>query len=379
MNQAQAKSRPAVRRRPDAGYTKALAAAVVTLTLCAAAMATAAPAEAQKRVFFGISPVDGLSSADLQTMGDARVGTYRVQLSWRNVQHSEGGAYQWSATDAQVEGAARNGIQVLPFAYGTPGFVSRNPRRAPLGSAEAKRGWKSFLAAAAERYGPQGTFWSENPDVPRQPIRTWQIWNEQNSATYYKPKPSPKKYAQLVRISSRAIKQVDGGAKIVLGGMFGTPGSEKAVYSWKFLKRLYRVKRIKRHFDAVGLHPYSPNLRGIRAQLQRARKQMRQAKDGKTPVWITELGWGSAGSGASALIKSPAGQGKMLRRSFNLVIDRRGRWKVRRLIWFTWADPGESFDPVGIVCTWCASAGLLDIDRDPKPSYDQFRKFTGAS
>lgn len=380
MKQAHAKSRPAATRsrRLAASARAALAAAALVAALFAA-MAAVTPAEAQKRGFFGVSPVDGLSSADLATMGDARVGTYRLQISWRGIQHSEGGPYRWSETDSQIADAARNGIQVLPFVYGTPGFVANNPRRAPLDSAAAKQGWKSFLVAAAERYGPQGTFWSENPDLPPRPIRAWQIWNEQNSATYYKPKPSPKKYAGLVRISSRAIKSVDKGATIVLGGMFGTPGSKKAVYSWKFLNRFYRVKRIKRHFDAVALHPYSPNIRGIRAQVQRARNQMRKANHRKAPVWITELGWGSAGSGASALIKTPAGQSKMLRRSFNLILNRRGKWKVRRLIWFTWVDPGESSDPVGIVCTWCASAGLLDIDRNPKPSYNQFRNFTGAS
>ena len=29
-----------------------------------------------------------------------------------------------------------------------------------------------------KRYGPRGSWWQDHPDVPKRPIRTWQIWNE---------------------------------------------------------------------------------------------------------------------------------------------------------------------------------------------------------
>ena len=40
--------------------------------------------------------------------------------------------------------------------------------------------YTAYLSALAKRYGPKGTFWSENPTVPKRPIREWQIWNEPN-------------------------------------------------------------------------------------------------------------------------------------------------------------------------------------------------------
>ena len=97
------------------------------------------------------------------------------------------------------------------------------------------------------------------------------------------------------------------------------------------------------------------------------------------PIWITEIGWGSAGTPGQPLSKSPKGQKKLLRKSFNLLLDRRGKWKIRRVVWFTWRDPPDGTDPVGVVCGWCGSAGLLEVDRDPKPAFNQFRRFAGAS
>lgn len=339
----------------------------------------ASPASAVSRSFFGIVSANHPDAADFQTMGDARVGTFRFQLDWRNVQPTQGGPYDWSSVDLQFENAAANGIELLPIFYGSPDYASGSHREPPLGSDEDKQAWKDFVAAAVERYGSGGDFWQENPDLQPHPPDAWQVWNEQNSPTYWEPKPSPKKYAELVRISDNAIDGVDEGAAVLLGGMFGTPSRNKGIYAWKFLKRLYAVDGIEHHFEAIALHPYSPNLAGIRAQIKLAREKLKKAGDGRAPIWITEIGWGSAGTPGQPLSKSPKGQKKLLRKSFNLLLDRRGKWKIRRVVWFTWRDPPDGTDPVGVVCGWCGSAGLLEVDRDPKPAFDQFRRFAGAS
>jgi hypothetical protein len=356
-----------------------LVGAIATVLL----LVGAAPAGAVSRQFFGLVPVGTLGPDEFQAMGDSNAGALRFQLDWKSIQPTEGGAYDWSGTDALATNAALNGIELLPFAYGTPEYASGSFREPPLGSPDAKQAWKDFLVAAAQRYGPGGEFWDEftaqNPGAEPQPFEVWQIWNEENSPSFFEPKPSPKKYAELLSISDQALDSVDPGADVLLGGMFGTPNRNGAIFSWKFLKRLYKVKGAEQHFDAVALHPYSPNIAGIKAQIELARDKIKKAGGGKPPIWITELGWGSAGNGPSDLIKSRAGQKKMLRKSFNLILDRRGKWKIRRLFWFTLRDTGNPTDPVGGVCTWCASAGLLDKDLNPKPAFDQFRKFTGAS
>jgi hypothetical protein len=374
MNQGQAKS------RCGGGW---LAAAVAI----AALLVPVSSAGAVGRDFFGVVPAEMPEQEEFQTMGDGQVGTYRFQLSWANVQPTEDGAFDWSASDSVIGNAAANGIEVLPFAYGTPSYAGATKRTPPIGSPEHKQGWKDFLIAAAERYGPAGEYWTdpllfalEHPGAAPHPIRAWQILNEQNSPTFYEPKPSVKGYAKLLEISDEALSSVDSGARIVLGGMFGTPSPKKAIYAWKYLKRLYKVKGAKRHFDAIALHPYSPNLNGIEAQIELAREKVKKAGGGRPPIWITEIGWGSAGIKGHALVKSPAGQKRMLRKSFRLLSKkRRGKWKIRRLLWFAWSDPASPDDSSGTAtCVWCASAGLFDHDLAEKPSWAQFLKFTGG-
>lgn len=355
---------------------------VAVLVVTVITLLPASPASAAGKKFFGVVPVNTPEADEFQLMGEARVGTYRLQLNWAAIQPTEEGGYDWSGPDEVISSAALNGMRVLPFAYGTPSYAADSLREAPVGSRDARRGWKSFLGEAVTRYGPDGSFWdefaTENPGAKPRPIKAWQIWNEQNSPSYYEPKPSPKKYGKLVKISHKAITAVHPGADILLGGMFGTPNRKNAIFSWRFLRKLYKVKRVKRKFDTVALHPYSPDRRGIREQIKRVRKVIRKRGRKKTPIWITELGWGSAGTEGHPLIKSEKGQKKMLKQSFDLILKKKGKWKVRRLLWFTWRDPEDPTDPVGVVCTWCASAGLLDGSGSPKPSYNQFRKFTGA-
>jgi len=341
------------------------------------------PAAAVSRAFFGTVAAQTPTVEEFDAMGSARVGTYRFPLDWSQIQPNEGAPPDWSAVDAQVENAARSGIEILPVAYGSPGYAASERREPPLGSPEAKQGWKEFIAAAVERYGRGGEFWTEfeleHPGVKPRPMTALQAWNEQNSPTFYTPKPSPKEYAKLLKITNQALDEADSDVHLVLGGMFGTPRRNQGIYSWKFLKRLYKVKGAKKLFDAVALHPYSPNLDGVEAQVELARKQMKKAKDQKTPVWVTELGWGSAGTNNHQLIKSEQGQRKMLRKSFNLLLDHKGKWKIRRILWFAWRDPIAEEDVVGGVCHWCGSAGLFDADLDPKPAHAEYRKFTGAT
>jgi polysaccharide biosynthesis protein PslG len=368
MNQEPGKSRYVAVRWP------LLAALAIGLALLPAASAGAV-----NRDFYGIVGSNHPGATEFQTMGDARVGTFRFQLDWRRIQPTDGGAYDWSSADTQVEHAAANGIDLLPVLYGSPQWVSESYREPPLGSAEDKQAWKDFLGAAVERYGPDGAFWQQHPGIDPHPFHAWQVWNEVNSPTYWAPKPSPKKYAELLEISDEAIGEVDQDADIILAGMFGTPSRNKGIFSWKFLKRLYRVQGAASHFDAVAVHPYSPDLAGIKAQIELMREQMKRAGDAKTPIWVTEIGWGSANTHGQPLSKSLKGQKKMLRKSFNLLLDHRGKWKIKRIMWFTWRDPGDGQDVTGVVCGWCGSAGLVDAELDPKPSFEEFRRFTGAS
>jgi hypothetical protein len=153
--------------------------------------------------------------------------------------------------------------------------------------------WHTFVTDAVGRSGTGGQFWAENPGLTQNPIEVWQIWNEQNSATFDEPKPSPKAYAKLLDVSANAIRGRDPGADVILGGMAGLIGVKKAVTAWNYLAKLYKRKGVKKDFDGVAPHPYGQRLKKFQLQIDRTRATMKQASDAGTGLWITEIGWGS--------------------------------------------------------------------------------------
>jgi hypothetical protein len=200
------------------------------------------------------------------------------------------------------------------------------------------------------------------------PIRSWQIWNEPNLKIFFKPKVSPRKYGKLVRISHSAIKHEDHGAKVLLAGM---PGFGD-FFAWRFLDALYHVHGIKHDFDAVALHPYSPNVHQLRQELSRMREVMKQHGDAHTPLWITEIGFGSAHPDGS-LSKGLKGQKRALVKSFKALLRARHKWHIERAFWFDWRDPPKSAPRSN--CKFCPSAGLLKHNGHPKPAWHAFKRF----
>lgn len=328
--------------------------------------------------FFGVAPQDPPSAADLARMSSGGVGTYHLLLAWSAVERSPG-VYDWSSYDTLLGELATNGIEAVPYLFGTPEHLAKQAVVPPTHSRKALAAWEDFVAAAVERYGPEGTFWdgfaSRNPGVEPEPLRIWEIWNEVNAPAFWHPKPSPTAYAKLLRSSERAIHAVDPDAEIMIAGMFATPSAESAVVSFRFLRDLYRLRRIDAIVDLVGVHPYGPEPADVEGQLERTHAEMRRAGDGDAGIWVTEFGWGSDESAGSQLTVSPERQAALLGQTYELMIDQRERWNLQGALWYTWRDPTEQ----ALDCRWCLSAGLFDRDLDPKPAWEEFTRLTGGT
>jgi hypothetical protein len=333
--------------------------------------------------FYGVVSQDALTADDFARMGRGKVGTLRVPLLWPAVDPSAlPGDYNWRDLDRVVAGAAGRGIRVVITVYATPGWVSQwdgcqaecaiTPPRSEFGLAA----WRGLLRDAVGRYGPDGAFWIANPTLPKVPVRTWQIWNEQNSPTYYAPEPSVGGYVNLLEAASGAIKGVDPGAAVILGGMFGTPlrGVPPALTAWEFLRRLYAHEGIEKRFDGVGLHPYSQSMRGVSYQVERMRKEMQRADDVHTGLWITEIGWASGGV-KNSLNPGIKGQAKRLRQSFAYLTRHRRKLHIRTVDWYSWRDANSPASQ----CIWCPQSGLFTSALAPKPAWREFVRFTGGS
>jgi hypothetical protein len=244
----------------------------------------------------------------------------------------------------------------------------------PTGGPKSQQQWRNLLKALVTRYGPNGDYWDTKyhqqygaAAVPY-PITSWQIWNEPNVKKYFQPYPSPGQYARLLQISAPAIKNVDPRAQIVLAGM---PGYGD-VTAWDFLTRLYQVSGIKAFFDAVALHPYAKDITQFKQEIQRVRQVVKGHSDAAAPLWISELAWGSAPPDSRGINKGPQGQAKMLRRAFQMTLSNRTAWNVQHLLWYHWRDPKRSHAS----CSFCATAGLLNFNRTPKPAFNAFKSFT---
>ena len=324
---------------------------------------------------FGIAQGSRFDTQDLQTMATTGVRTDRFLLSWGWVQPSRD-SFRWP--DLTVGALASHGIRPVPFVWGSPWWLFGDTERPPVGSPRAERAWREFLKAAVERYGSDGSYWAE--DYHRQfganatplPITHWGVWNEPNLKNYFAPRPSVDKYASLLRTAHDAIQSSDPQARIVLAGMppYGNPRA------WKFLDQLYRFPGIKRDFDVAALNPYVPNLGQLRTVVERFRAVMRKNGDSRTPLWLTELGWGSAPPDRFGLNQGIEGQKRMLTGSFKLILRHRSDWNLERVFWFDWRDPGPKQQAGS--CSFCRSAGLLKHNRDPKPSYRAFKRFASA-
>lgn len=343
----------------------ALLAAVVAVPL---GLPPAAEARAPLG-FIGISPQNHPSDADYELMRVAGMKSVRLPLFWAAVEPVSPlfKAPDWASLDYGVETAARHRMRVLPFVWGSPRWVAPEMRLEPVDGAWRRRAWMSFLRRAVNRYGPRGSFWRQNPDLPFLPIRTWEIWNEQNIVTF--GRADPKLFARLIRISGRALRRGDRGAKQIVGGLFGRPLQVPPnEHSGRFLAEIYRAGNVKRWFDGVGLHPYVAEARAMRGQIRNLRRVMRLHGDSQTPLYITEMGWGS-NSYQSRWERGWRGQARQLHRAFAMLANHRRAWRIGGVWWFSWADIDGG-------CQFCDSSGLLTVDRKAKPAWYRFNAWT---
>jgi hypothetical protein len=336
----------------------ALLAALLTLGLPATSDAAQAP-----NGFFGVHP-RSLSADDYATMAGADVGLIRTGFVYAAVRPHETDPYDWTHYDTVVAGAADQGIDVLPVLLGVPRWISTARGATPLDTPAAKAAWREFLTGAVERYGPGGSFWATYPGTPH-PIEDWQVWNEPNSFNNWK-RPSPRGYGTLLTISAKTIHAVDPGADVVSAGVISQPVNRRAMDGDVYLKKMLKSRKAARAADAIAIHPYTGTVREVRKQIELTRKVMDKRKLKRTPIWVTEIGWGSGKGSPNPLIVPAAKQRRNLRDSFRMMLKKRRKLDIAKAVWYQWRDGPDT------VCGWCNTSGLLRENGSEKPLLDEF-------
>ncbi|MFW6155011.1 MAG: hypothetical protein ACOC95_07340 [Planctomycetota bacterium] len=204
------------------------------------------------------------------------------------------------ATERAVALAAQRRLHLVPVL--AAGGMSHGETR-PIEEAEAA------MAEVARqnvlRYGPDGSFWKEHPDLTPNPIRHWEIWNEPNIEFLTPPDESVLRtdlYARLLTAASREIRRLDPGATILaFNTAGGIPDHGQALKADGMFQRLKYIgwRKFIRDvaaqvdpdaYDAIGTHPYTrprgPEAGGILGGLE-----MIDELGLNKPVWFTEVGF----------------------------------------------------------------------------------------
>lgn len=362
----------------------------LVLTLFALALLPAAAAAALPADFWGVVANRPPTGPQARMLAQGGAESLRVPVNWAAVQSSPGAEPDWSSVDPYVRAAAEAGESVLPFLTGAPQWAvpfegvggARAPRTLPVQTATQRAGWRELLRLAVFRYGPGGSFWTENPLLPARPIRIWQIWNEENYK-YFVARPNPAQYGKLVVESFRDLRSADPGARMVLGGLFlrpkgggAKPHSGRAKRAWfaaDFLERMYRsTPGVRGKFLAISLHPYSRGYQELTPEIEEVRAALKKSRDPGRALWITELGWSSgkpnASNGHNQFEKGVNGQSKELTGAFKLLRAKAGPWRIKRVYWFSFTDePGT--------CNFCDGSGLFTKNFVAKPAWSTYRRF----
>ena len=344
--------------------------------LGAASSASALPAN-----FWGVVPQVSPSSQSLQVLRRGGVDSIRVPVSWGSIQPTRRGGYDWSSSDSYFAAAAAARLQVLPFLSTAPSWAVPvdhrfgSPRFLPVRNGTQRGSWKRFVVAAIDRYGPHGTFWRENPELPQRPVHIWQVWNEPNFK-YFVGRPNPAEYGKLVKLTYAAAKSADPRAKLILGGLFARPieatfnlHPPQAYFATTFLQQMYRANPgIKQKFQAVALHPYTGSWKNLPARIEEVRQVLKRNHDAGKPMFITEMGWSSEPrSPHDSFAKGVKGQARELKGAFRLLSRNQRRWRIQGVYWFSVADYAG-------LCNFCGGSGLFH-ESTPKPAWYAYEHF----
>ena len=363
---------------------------LATIVLAAACLAAlTSTAAAQERVvpplFFGanwdgeleFNSPDSVREQESARMARSGVESVRVPFEWIRAQRARGAPFDHTITDRFVRHAAAHGQDIVPIVILAPKWarefknVTHSPPKGTLN-------YTRYLRALVDRYGPDGSFWVQNPLIAKHPIRNWQIWNEPHlqfqwsipSGWDYAPG-----YGKLLRASYKAVKAEDPGAKVVLGGISNE--------SWKYLQHMYEKGKIKGAFDVAALHPYTSKPDGIITLVKRFRIVLRRNGDSKRPLWITEMGLPASKGrikSENKLQTTDEGMADYLERGYKVIVKNRSSSlaKVARVYWYNWASV--------YCCEQFRFTGLLQYDNKntvtPKPAFERYatvaRRYEGC-
>lgn len=188
--------------------------------------------------------------AKLEKAAELGIKWARVSVSWTSVE-DQNRQLEWEFLDKVISGLKQRNIEpYICINGGHPVYTKNLP---PTVNQEGLEAWVRMTEAMVQRYKDQ--------------VRYWEIWNEPNYESFWKPKPDPAAYVQLVQQGAKAIKAVQPDAVIIGGSM--------ARLDEPYAKDLFALG-IAEYIDVLTYHPYD--------EFPEATAKKRQVSV-QTPVW----------------------------------------------------------------------------------------------
>jgi len=204
----------------------------------------------------------------ISLMQEAGVGWVRVDFLWGDIEPQEGN-FDFAKYDCIVELLRSKGIHILGILhYSTDWASSCGQWNCPP---KDNKVFVNYISKVVERYKGQ--------------VKYWELWNEPDSATYWKDQDGLKSYCVLLKDVYSAAKQIDPECKILNGGIANGLSSINNLYD----------NGAKNYFDILNIHFFQTplnagSIKAVASYPKLAYKIMQRNGDGHKKIWVTEIG-----------------------------------------------------------------------------------------
>lgn len=283
----------------------------------------------------------------------------RVDLHWDRHEPSEG-RYRLGELDEVVDSLKQEQLKSVFYLVGSAPHATSAPSGSPTPDQFPPKQAQVFaerMAMLARRYPS---------------IDAWQVWNEPNLPSFWRPHEDAEAYGRLLQQSTQALRQVDPNKPVVMGGM--AYYSQMPVKGGLMLESLGKLG-VQQLGTIIAYHPYSQTPEtdepGKRDFILRSQQLNQMLRGVQVPaIWATEWGWSSyAGPIELQELIGEQGQADYVLRRLALM----SALDYDKLFLFALSDLDSR-----------ASArdqhyGLLDLQGKPKPVYLALQRFLQIS
>jgi hypothetical protein len=256
------------------------------------------------------SAQDDVSRAHAEAMAEAGIEWVRFSPAWRGeeanppvgAQH----VYDFQFLDRVVTVLAEQELPMSLALYTTPVWAAdlENAEGCTANVNPRSQAFADFAAYAAEvtaRYGSDGEFWAENPELPVAPLHGIEVWNEPNWNAFWCPTPEPEEYADMFVAAAKSVREVDPKVRLITGGLTSVfeddveavaGGMDANLFIQRMMDRRPEIAKLA---DAIGFHPYAADVDGVIERIARFREGIDENGLRDVPIEINEAGWPTEG------------------------------------------------------------------------------------